>query len=79
MFLVLVSNLVMLLYIDDGYHFLRSWGGLFLLWFYFVGFCHFCFFQDVLVGLDIYFWLLGSFGPKNVLYASILTTKTNRW
>ena len=55
MFLVLVSHFVMLLRFDYSDHFLRSWGGSFLLYFCFVEMCHFCFFQDVLVVYDIGF------------------------
>ena len=41
----------------------------------------FCSFQDILVGLDIDFWLLYSFGLENRICAVILTTQkksTNR-
>ena len=41
----------------------------------FVGLRHFFFFQDVLVVFDIDFRLLYSFGPENMLYATILTTE----
>ena len=75
MFLVLVSDLVILLYFDDGYHFLRSWSSTFLRRLLFIGLCYFCFFQNLLVRLDNDFWLLCSFGPENVLYAYISTIK----
>ena len=75
MFLVLLSDLMILLYFDNGYHFLRRQGDRFYRSFSFVGLCHFCFFQDVLVWLDIDFWLLCRFGPEIVPYAVILTTE----
>ena len=37
----------------------------------------FCSFQDILVGLDIDFWLLYSFGLENRVCAVILTTQKN--
>ena len=38
----------------------------------------FCSFRDILVGLDIDFWLLYSFGLENRICAVILTTQKNQ-